>query len=90
MSVAEALEAEFSQFRNDLYWKVFDLKDGFVRWGGYDDAYWWNSVSKHDSTRKRTGKVTGRIYEIDFDTGKVFVTEPQALERVDGEGGVKS
>lgn len=67
--------AEFSQSRNDMYWKVYVPEDGFVRWGGYDDDYWWNNVSKSDRARTRIGEKTGRVYLIDFKTGRVTVSE---------------
>lgn len=65
--------AEFSQSRNDMYWKLYAGPDGFIRWGGYDDANWWDNVSKAAHARQRTGKETGRVFTIDFDTGFVSI-----------------
>lgn len=67
------LNAEPSQLRNDLYWKVYNRQDGVICWTGYNDDYWWNNVSKSDHARTRIGKVTGRKYMIDFSTGIVTV-----------------
>ena len=72
--MSEKLTAKFSQSRNDMHWSVFTLEDGFIRWGGYDDAYWWDNVSKAEHTRTRIGEKTGKVYEINFDTGDVFVS----------------
>ncbi len=72
--MTEKLEAKFSQSRNDMHWSVFTLEDGFIRWGGYDDTYWWDNVSKADNTRTRTGEKSGKTYVIDFVTGEVWVT----------------
>lgn len=79
-AVTEKLEAKFSQSRNDMHWSVFTLEDGFIRWGGYDDAYWWDNVSKADHTRTRTGEKSGKVYVIDFVTGEVWVTAAQELD----------
>ncbi|UIJ43766.1 hypothetical protein LZK98_11755 [Sphingomonas cannabina] len=66
--------ADFSQSRNDMYWKVYAGADGVVRWIGYDDANWWQNVAK--STAQKVGKVTGRIFTLDYDTNIVTVGEP--------------
>ena len=65
--------AEFSQNRSDMYWKVHDMKDGFIRWGGYDDDNWWRNVAP--KTRVRVGPVTGNKYTIDYDSGQVTVEQ---------------
>ena len=75
--MSEKLTAKFSQNRNDMHWSVFTLEDGFIRWGGYDDAYWWDNVSKCDHARTRTGEKSGKVYAIDFTTGEVWVTTPE-------------
>lgn len=75
-TAAENLAAEFTQSRNDMAWTVYAGPDGFVRWSGYDDAYWWNNVSKSEAARTRTGKQTGRTFVIDFGTGEVTVSQP--------------
>lgn len=66
-------KAEFSQSRNDMHWKLYDLEDGYVRWAGYDDSYWWDSVSPTDDARNRIGKVTGRTYRLDHETNEVEI-----------------
>ena len=74
------LQAEFSQSRNDMCWKVFDLKDGFVRWNGYDDDYWWKNISIKPEWQARTME-SGRTYTLNPETGDVFVTEPANQEQ---------
>jgi hypothetical protein len=69
-------KAEFSQSRNDLYWKVYAGEDGFIRWQGYDDRNWWKNVAKTDHTRTRVGKITGRVFTLDHSTGEVTITDP--------------
>lgn len=68
-----AVKADFSQSRNDMHWKVWAGADKFIRWGGYDDAYWWDHVSKSENARRRVGSATGRVFTIDFDTNEVTV-----------------
>lgn len=70
MSVAKA---EFSSIGRDLFWRHFDMVDGFIRWSGYDDANWWKNVAPSGATR--TGK-SGRVYTINYTTNEVTVTEP--------------
>jgi hypothetical protein len=70
------LEAEFSQSRNDLYWKVWAGEDGLIRWSGYDDSNWWDRVSKTDAARKRVGEVTGRHFVLDHRRCEVTVFDP--------------
>jgi len=71
------MKARFEQSRNDLYWDIYDLDDGFVRWTGYNDDYWWNNISVTEGFKKRTGKVTGRIYELNIETGDVTIKEKE-------------
>ena len=71
--ISAKLEAEFSQSRNDMHWSIYAGEDGFVRWGGYDDDYWWDKVSPTDSARNRVGKVTGRTYRLDHETCAVEI-----------------
>lgn len=60
--------ARFEQIRNDMFWTIYDIESGkFIRWQGYDDAYWWQNVSKSDQFRIR-----GR-YRLDPITNKVFI-----------------
>jgi hypothetical protein len=62
--------ARFEQIRNDLFWTLYDVDSGeFIRWRGYDDAYWWGNVSKTDEFRIR-GK-----YRLDPITNKVIIIE---------------
>jgi hypothetical protein len=75
------IAAEFNQHRNDLNWSIHAGEDGFIRWTGYDDAYWWDQVSKTDHARKRVGKVTGRHFVLNHDTNEVTVFDPPAKAR---------
>ena len=67
------LQAEFSQSRSDLHWRVWAGEDKFIRWAGYDDRNWWQNVATQESKRVRVGPSTGRVFTIDFDTGLVTV-----------------
>lgn len=67
------IQADADQIGNDLYWKAYAGADGFIRWTGYDDANWWNRVSKTDAARERIGKVTARVYRLDHDTNVVTI-----------------
>lgn len=69
----EPTTATFSQSRNDLYWSHYAGEDGTIRWSGYDDKNWWDNVSPTDAARKRVGKVTGRTFVLNHDTGHVTV-----------------
>lgn len=69
----ETITAEFSQSRNDLHWSFYAGEDGFVRWTGYDDNFWWHGVSNTDHCRNRVGKVTGKTYRLDPRTHEVTV-----------------
>jgi hypothetical protein len=43
------MKARFEQLYNDLFWSIYDSEsDEMIRWSGYNDAYWWNSVSIMD------------------------------------------
>jgi hypothetical protein len=66
-------KAKFSYMGRDLYWKLYDHKDGFIRWSGYDDANWWNNVAP--KVRDRVGPETGRTYRIDFESDTVEIIE---------------
>ena len=69
------MKADFQQFRNDLYWKIYDSEDGFISWGGYDDAYWWDNVSKSKEAQIRKGNISGRTYKLNFETGEVKISD---------------
>ena len=69
----ERFEAKFSQSRNDMNWSHWDSFDGFVRWTGYDDAYWWENISVKPEWRIRVME-SGKSYELNPETGEVFVT----------------
>lgn len=71
-----ALQAKFSQSRNDMYWTAWDTVDGYVRWTGYDDANWWDNVSTRPAAFTRTGPKSGKTYTLNFETGDVIVSEP--------------
>ena len=70
----KSVVATFNSLGRDLFWKHYDIKDGFIRWGGYDDANWWENVAP--KMRERKGTVTGRTYRIDFDSNLVEIVEP--------------
>jgi hypothetical protein len=46
------MKARFQQIRRDMFWEIFDGKD-FVKWNGYDDAYWWENVANSDQFQIR-------------------------------------
>lgn len=75
-------KAEFKYMGRDLYWKLYDTQDGFIRWMGYDDANWWQNVAP--TVRERTGHKSGRIYRIDFKTNAVEIL-PASHSREGGE-----
>lgn len=41
------MKARFSQLSNDLFWSIY-VNGETIRWVGYNDAYWWNTVSNTD------------------------------------------
>jgi hypothetical protein len=67
------LKAKFEAHRSDLHWSLYDIKDGFVRWTGYDDTNWWETVSTREQARTKIGKETGRKYTINFTTNEVTI-----------------
>ena len=69
----QTIQADFSQSRNDMHWKVFDADDKFVRWTGYDDDFWWSNIAKDPSRFTRVGSVTGKTYYLDPHSGEVTV-----------------
>lgn len=74
--MAQAVQAKFGQSRNDMYWSLYAGEDKFIRWGGYDDAYWWQNVAPTDAWRTRVGDATKRTYILDPDTSTVLIVEP--------------
>jgi len=69
--------ADFDQLSNDLFWSFYhseyseDYKEHHfekIKWTGYNDSYWWNTVSPEQT--KRTCKC-GKVFEIDFRTNEV-------------------
>jgi len=69
------VEAKFCQLRNDLYWELFTLEDGKIRWTGYDDDFWWNKVSTDPQFFRKVGKTTGQVYLLNPLTNEVVVGE---------------
>lgn len=67
-------KAEFQSLGRDLYWKLYDTQDGFIRWSGYDDTNWWQNVAP--TVRDRVGKHSGLTYRINFDTNEVETVSP--------------
>lgn len=80
----EPRTAKIEQIRNDLYWKIWDKEDGNIRWIGYNDKYWWDVVSKSDNFRRKVGPISGRIYVIDPQSGKVTIEARTAI--IEGGG----
>ncbi len=62
-------KARFQQLSNDLFWEVFD-GEKFIKWQGYNDAYWWDNVAKSD-----TFQVRGN-FRLDPETDIVTITAP--------------
>ena len=73
----ERADSTFSQSRNDMYWKHWDSKDGYVRWIGYDDAYWWTNISVKPEWQTRTME-SGTIYTLNPVTGTVFIARARS------------
>ena len=69
--MSDIRKAEFQALGNDLYWKLYDTHDGFIRWAGYDDANWWQNVAPF--YRDKIGGRSGLTYRINFDTREVEV-----------------
>lgn len=74
MSAVSENKARFSVYGRDLYWSFFDKDDGFIRWNGYDDGFWWNNVASGNQFRRRTGD-SGRVYVLDPDSDRVIIEE---------------
>lgn len=72
-AVAKPLVADFSQSRNDLYWKVYAGEDGFIRWTGYDDNYWWSNIATSERRQTRVGPKTGRVFVLNPATNAVEI-----------------
>lgn len=70
------ITAKFSQSRNDLSWSHWDGADGFIRWPGYDDSFWWTEVATDTGKMTQIGPVSGRIYILDPQTDTVTIREP--------------
>lgn len=64
------LKAIFSQSRSDMYWKIHTLEDGYVRWVGYDDSYWWDNVAPTEHFRVSQGK-SGAKFRLNPETNDV-------------------
>ena len=48
------MNARFQKLYNDLFWEVFDSKQQkFIKWQGYNDAYWWDNVAISDQFQIR-------------------------------------
>lgn len=71
--MSDVMEANFSSLGRDLFWSLYDMDDGFIRWSGYNDAFWWNEVSKAERFTHKTGQKTGRVYVLEPETNKVTI-----------------
>lgn len=68
--------AEFRISRNDMFWNccIIDFDDDayeafHIRWSGYNDANWWDNVSKRASVVTCEGdKGTERKFKLDYKT----------------------
>lgn len=70
-NTVDMVNAKFESLGRDLYWSHYDVRDGFIRWTGYDDRNWWENVAP--ARRDRVGEKTGRTYRINYDTNVVEV-----------------
>jgi hypothetical protein len=73
-------KAKFNNIGRDLYWRFYDMDDGSIQWGGYDDEYWWNNVAVSDQFRKRVGAKSGRVYILNAGNDQVTIEAPQASD----------
>ena len=71
--------AKFNQSRNDMHWSHWDSEDGFIRWTGYDDDFWWQNVAGTDHFRNRVGKKSGRTYRLDPENCEIQVLAEQSV-----------
>lgn len=71
----KTINAEFSRQGSDLYWTIWTAEDRTMTWGGYDDEFWWERVSKSDRFRLQVGGATKRIYQLDPHSNLVTVSE---------------
>ena len=65
-------QAKFSLCCDDMHWSHWDSFDGFVRWSGYDDDYWWSKISVKPEWQTRVME-SGRRYTLNPETGEVFI-----------------
>lgn len=72
----ETNEATFSQSRHDMYWRLYAGTDGTLRWIGYDDEFWWEKVATLPQFYRQKGSVTGRIFDLNPNTGVVSISPP--------------
>lgn len=68
-----------SQNRNDLHWEYSHMGDDnhfeFIRWTGYDDAYWWGQVAK--TQRVQACPKCGAKFELNYSTNEVKELTPK-------------
>jgi hypothetical protein len=65
-------KAVHTQLSNDLFWQYYDSVDGFIRWSGYNDSYWWTYIAPSQSFTTKLGK-SGNRYILDPSTCKVTI-----------------
>lgn len=66
------MDAKFSQSRNDLHWSIYISGEGFIRWAGYDDDFWWDNIATDKDQMTRIGK-DGTRYLLDPHANTVSV-----------------
>ena len=52
MSAIATEKAKFTHLNRDLFWRLYTLEDGSIRWTGYDDSNWWDNVAPKVRDRK--------------------------------------
>lgn len=61
--------ASTDRLQNDIFFSFY-TSDETMRWTGYNDAYWWNQVSKSDQFQIKTAK-NGTRYRLNPESREV-------------------
>lgn len=68
--------ASFDVLSNDLFWDIWvPAESEFIRWSGYNDAFWWRSVAPSEQFQIRIGKATGTRYRLNPETNEVTIDQ---------------
>jgi hypothetical protein len=62
------MKAKFESYSRDLFWSVF-IAGSTLRWTGYNDDYWWNSVAPTDDFQVREHE--GKKYRLNPRTSEI-------------------